>query len=191
LQETAAKLSLHNGTSERGSMYLSGNDVRLGTVAGNTTGRLVLSTQGATHLALSSTGELQRPNVTGFSNLLPLAFGRVSSTGAILSSTSNFSVQKVSTGLYNITLSGESNVYTNRNSYVILITPYNSLASTSRGLSADAGIMDDNVIEVRLTRPRVYYDNSSCGSCGPFTYIQNIKFYDETDCEFSILIYKH
>ncbi len=191
LQDADARLALHNGSTERGFLYLSGNDLRVGTSAGNTTGRLILSTQAATHLALTSTGELQRPNVTGAANLLPLAFGRVSTAGTVVNGTGNFTVQKVSTGLFKITLSGESNVYANQANYLILITPYNSLATTSRALSADAGIVSDNTVEVRITRPRVYYDNDACpNSCGPFSYISTIKFYDEADGDFSILIYK-
>jgi hypothetical protein len=58
-------------------------------------------------------------------------------------------------------------------------------------LFVDAGISADNTIEVRVNKPRVYYTNESYGkSCGPFSYINNVKFFDEADNEFSIVIYK-
>lgn len=55
------------------------------------------------------TGELIRP-ATGTANLAAICYGNVSSTGAIYTSasTDNFSVTRVSTGKYNINISGET-----------------------------------------------------------------------------------
>jgi hypothetical protein len=191
LQDEDAKIVMHNGTAVKANIYLNGNDVNVGTAPGNTTGRLVLSTNGVTQLAVSNVGELNRPLVTGTANMLPLAYGRISAGGAVVNGTSNFTVQKGVTGLYKITLSNESNVYSNRNNYVIMVTPYNVLALGTTPLFVDAGISADNTIEVRVNKPRIYYTNDSCGeSCGPFSYINNAKFFDEADNEFSIVIYK-
>lgn len=192
MQNDDGRIVLHDGTAEKGEMFISGNDVGIGTSPGNTAGKLLLSTAGITRLTLGVTGELNRPVVTGTSNVLPLAFGRVSASGSILSSTGNFTVTKGVTGLYEITLTGETNVYTNRNQYVILITPYNTLSLGTGPIICDAGIASDNKIEVRVNKPRIYWVNDSCSeTCGPFSYITGFKFYDEVDNEFSILIYKH
>ena len=119
----------------------------------------------------------------------------MASDGILLGSTGNFSVQKVAgpEGVYKITLSGESNVYANRASYAIFITCYNAAAFTSRAMLADVGILADNTLEVRLTRPRTFYVNDACANqCGPFSYITRFtQFWDETDGEFSIMVYKH
>ncbi len=141
---------------------------------------------------ITAAGEVNRNNITGTANLLPLAFGRISSGGSIINSTGNFTVQKGVEGLYKITLSDETNVYANRNNYVILVTPYNTLSLGTGPIFIDAGINSDNTIEVRVAKPKVSYLNDSCSeTCGPFSYITNIKFYDEIDNEFSILIYKY
>ncbi len=141
---------------------------------------------------ITSAGELNRNGITGTANLLPLAFGRVSTSGSVVNSTGNFSVQKGTEGVYYITLTGESNVYANRNNYVILLTPYHSFYLTTQPLFVTAAIGDDDRIIVRVNRPRVYFTNDSCSeSCGPFSYISNIQFYDQMDNDFSILIYKY
>lgn len=192
MQNDEGRIVLHDGTAEKGEVFISGNDVGIGTSPGNTAGKLALSTAGITRLTVGVTGELNRPAVTGTSNVLPLVFGRVSASGSILSSTGNFTVVKGVTGLYEITLTGEPNVYLNRNQYVIIITPYNTLSLGTGPIMCDAGIASDNKIEVRVNKPRIYWTNSSCSeSCGPFSYISAFKFHDEVDNEFSILIYKH
>jgi hypothetical protein len=149
---------------------------------------------GSAEVNFTSTGELNRNAVTGTSNLLPLAFGKISASGSIINSTGNFTVSHPSEGVYKITLTGESNVFTNRNSYVILATPYNnsSIIITSDPRMLITGIDDDNTIEVRIMRPNVNFTNSSCsGDCGPFSYIANLGFHQMENYDFSILIYKH
>ncbi len=147
---------------------------------------------GATVMNITSTGELNRAGVTGTSNLLPLAFGRVSFSGSIVNSTGNFTVQHVSEGYYKITLTDETNVYTNRNSYMILATPYYSGGVGIDPIMVIANIASDNTVEIRLTRPHVNFTNSSCSQdCGPFSYITNLGFHERTDSEFSVMIYRH
>jgi hypothetical protein len=143
-------------------------------------------------LTVSSTGEVQRNNLSGTANLLPLAYGRVSAAGTVVSSTGNFTAQKGTDGVYYLTLTDESNVYTNRNNYVIMVTPYHSFFLSNQPLMATVAIGDDNRIIVKINRPRVYYTNDSCSeSCGPFSYISNAQFYDQMDNDFNILIYKY
>jgi hypothetical protein len=193
MQNDEGRILLHDGTAEKGEVFISGNDVGIGTSPGNTTGKLALSTAGITRLTVGVTGELNRPAVTGTSNVLPLAFGRISAGGSILSSTGNFTVTKSATGHYKITLTDESNVYNNRNQYLILVTPYNTNSISFNPLMVNAGINStDNTVEIRMAKPYLYWENSSCSqSCGPFSYITGFKFHDEVDNEFSIVIYKH
>jgi hypothetical protein len=58
-------------------------------------------------------------NATGTANLVPICYGTVNGTGAIFSGTGNFSVVKVSTGWYEITIAGEFYFYTN---YTTILT---------------------------------------------------------------------
>lgn len=189
LQTATGRLIFHNGTSERGEVFVEGNDAGIGTAPGNTTGRLLFSAAGTSKLAMLNNGELIRLGLPGAANLLPLAYGKVSETGAVLSGTGNFTAVKTSEGVYKITLTGETNVYTNRNTYTILVTAHPSYW-TNR-MMADANIESDNTIEIRLSAPKIYWTNSSCSqSCGPFSYITGFKFHEERDNPFSILIYK-
>ncbi len=149
---------------------------------------------GAGILTITTTGEVNKPFITGNANLLPLAYGRISATGTIVNGTGNFSVQKGTQGKYIITLTGETNVYQNRNNYMIQVTPYivfNFVLSPQPYFST-AGIADNNTIVIQISKPVVPYTNDACsGGCGPFSYINGIKFYDEADNEFSLLIYKY
>jgi hypothetical protein len=155
-----------------------------GTTIGGGTGMTVIT----------STGEVNKPFITGNANLLPFAYGRVSASGSIVGSTGNFTVQKGSTGQYIITLTGETNVYQNRNSYMIQVTPYIvfNFVLSRQPYFASAGIVDNNTIVIQISKPKVTYSNDACaGGCGPFSYIQGVTFYEEADNEFSILIYKY
>lgn len=192
VQNANGKLVLHDGSVAKGEVSISGNDFEVGTAPGNTAGRLLFSSGGNAKLAMLSNGDLIRMGIPAASNLLPLAYGKISASGTLLSSTGNFTVTKGVTGLYQITLTGETNVYANRNQYIILITPYNTLSLGTAAILCDAGIASDNKIDVRVAKPRIYWENNSCSqSCGPFSYITAFKFYDEVDNDFSILIYKH
>lgn len=192
LQGSGAKLVLHNGTAAKGELNISGNDVELSTASGNSTGRILFSSEGTAKLAMLASGELVRMGVPNSSNLLPLAYGRIAPSGTVLSSTGNFTVTKGATGIYRITLTGESNVYANRNNYIVLLTPVNTNSIAFNPIMTEAGIASDGLIDVRLAKPYIYWANSSCSqSCGPFSYITQFKFYHEVDNEFNIVIYKH
>lgn len=57
--------------------------------------------------AVIVTGEVTRPS-TGTSNLVPIAYGNITPTGIINSGSGNFTVSKIATGWYAITITGES-----------------------------------------------------------------------------------
>jgi len=64
-------------------------------------------------------GELNRTS-TGTSNLVPVCYGSISSTGAINSGSGNFSVSRISAGNYSITITGETYHYLR---YTTTVTP--------------------------------------------------------------------
>ena len=67
------------------------------------------------------TGEMQTPSKTGTSNIVPVCYGNIAGNGGINSgSTFNFSVTKTLTGLYEITITGETFQF---QSYVAIVTP--------------------------------------------------------------------
>ncbi len=110
-------LAIYETNVYRGYMgSFAGNpeDVDFGTGFGNTTGKLHLTIQGVPKLTISSTGtvdvqdELTRSSKTGTTNLLPIAYGNVSSTGFINSGSGNLAVNRITTGIYEITITGEA-----------------------------------------------------------------------------------
>lgn len=64
-------------------------------------------------------GEINRPS-TGASNLVPVCYGSISSTGAINSGSGNFSVSRISAGNYSVTITGETYHYQR---YTTTVTP--------------------------------------------------------------------
>ncbi len=167
-----------NGNATKMYLQFDGGGIQIGTGDGT--------------VNITSSGEINRNNITGTANLLPLAYGRVTSSGTLAGSTGNFTVQKGVEGQYYITLSDETNVYLNRNNYVIMLTPYHSFPLTTQPYFANATIGEDNRIVVRVSKPRIFYTNSSCSeSCGPFSYISTFIAHEAVDNDFSILIYKY
>jgi len=69
---------------------------------------------------VTAEGEIRREQ-TGAANMVPIAYGYVSATGAMSGAkTSNVSCTKTATGSYNITIAGESFNYTQ---YIVQVTP--------------------------------------------------------------------
>lgn len=54
------------------------------------------------------TNELQRPSKTGAANLIPICYGSVSAAGTVNAGTANFTATAPSTGVYEITITGET-----------------------------------------------------------------------------------
>lgn len=167
-----------NGSATKMYLQFDGGGIQFGNGAGT--------------VNITAAGEIQRNSITGTANLLPFAYGRIAWNGTVLSSTGNFTVQKGNEGEYKITLTGETNVYQNRNNYVIMVTPYLVLGLNAQSYIANAGIAENNLINVYLSKPRVLYTNSSCsGDCGPFSYVHSSSAREVEDVEFNILIYKY
>lgn len=65
----------------------------------------------SSNIFLSGTSEVNRAS-TGTANLLPIAYGNVSADGAILGGTGNFTVSRLTTGIYEIDITGEDSYNT-------------------------------------------------------------------------------
>jgi hypothetical protein len=123
-----------------GSYAGSAEDVDFGTGTGNTTGKLHLTIQAVPMLTIDPAGvidvkaELTRSNKTGAANLLPIAYGNVSNTGFVNSGSGNFTVSRVTTGWYAITITGEAYQF---QLYTATVTPVSGgtpiMVSTSSG----------------------------------------------------------
>lgn len=113
-----------------GSYSGNAEDMDFGTGAGNTTGKVHLTVQGVPKLTVEATGnvaiqeELHRPSKTGAANLLPICYGNVASSGFVHTGSGNFTVSKITTGWYAITITGESYQF---QSYVTVVTATGSV----------------------------------------------------------------
>ncbi len=123
INNSAAILQLRNGSNvNTGFLQLSGNNVRLGTNSGNTTGNLVFRMNGNDRATINAAGDVDidgkitRNAITGSANLLPLCFGTRLLSGTIVGS-GNFTITNTSVGVYNITCSGIGS------SSVAIVTP--------------------------------------------------------------------
>lgn len=123
-----------------GSYAGAAEDVDFGTGSGNTTGKLLLTIQAVPKLTIDATGNvditqsLTRSAKTGTANLLPIAYGNVSSTGFVNSSSGNITVTHFSSGLYLITIAGEAYHF---QQYTTVVTPVGS--STPIAVSTGSG----------------------------------------------------
>lgn len=68
---------------------------------------------------LNVTGEVNRPS-TGNTNLVPIAFGNISSGGLVQTGSGNITVSKITTGWYQVTITGESYQF---QTYTTVVTP--------------------------------------------------------------------
>ena len=118
-------------------------------------------------------GEVNKVS-TGLANMIPLAYGSAIfdpfGETELGGSTGNFTFEYVGTGICKITLTGESNVYANRNKYFILATATGGWTSA---MMITAFIQPDNTISVRTFSPS-----------------SDVPYYNPADSGFNILIYK-
>lgn len=138
-------------------------------------------------ITITATSQLYRnlPLSTS-ADLLPIAYGKVNSGGTVLSGTGNFYVQYISSGNYKLVLTAEANVYTNRDNYIMIITPFTSFGHYMAGWDIDI----DGGFKIQTTRPHVNYTNPTCTAPCYTSLIQNAGFWDEEACGFSFVIYK-
>jgi len=83
-------------------------------------------------------GELNRTS-TGTSNMIPIAYGNITGTGVINSGSGNFTVTRYSTGVYGITITGETYHYQTSTS---VVTPVGSSAAIIVNTGSGAGSLN-------------------------------------------------
>jgi hypothetical protein len=111
IDNAGATLQLQNNNVNTGFFQIAGINTRLGTNSGNTNGSIIFRLNGNDRVQIDPSGDINiegkitKTSATGFSNLLPLCYGKVSD-GNIASGTSNFTVQRHSAGNYTIFCSG-------------------------------------------------------------------------------------
>jgi hypothetical protein len=140
IDNSSAILQLRSATVNKGFVQLSGDNLRLGTNSGNTTGNVVIRMDGNDRITINPQGDIDiegkitKSSSTGNSSLTPLCFGKIDYDGSIISGTGNFTSIRISDGVYQITCAGVS-----VNSVVIITSNANKSAS---GLAFDDGTID-------------------------------------------------
>jgi hypothetical protein len=143
INNTAAMLQLKSSSLNKGFFQLSGDNVRMGTNSGNSTGNLIIRMNGNDRVKINAAGDIdlegqiKKASVTGSAPLLPLCYGKVGYDGVIVSGTQNFTVTRTATGDYEISCTGIS-----ENSTLFVNVPY----QTSTGSAFYNG---PNVMSVR------------------------------------------
>jgi hypothetical protein len=114
-------LQFQNGSTDKTFVQLSGENLRMGTNSGNTNGNIVFRLNGVDRMYFTPEGNMIVPggyiqaggdlkltsgaatrSITGTADLLPIAYGRVSSAGVLLSGTSNVTTSRISEGIYHL-----------------------------------------------------------------------------------------
>lgn len=109
ITDAAGILEFKNGSTDKGFVQLSGDDLRVGTHSSNAAGRFIVRTQGANQVVVDASGMNMPANgkmtrtVSGAKNLLPVCYGRVKFGATSYSGTPNFTIAKIGVGDYEIT----------------------------------------------------------------------------------------
>ena len=90
----------------------------------HTSNDMYLLTNGSVQMTIASDGDVTvngeiNNTATGAANMIPIAYGNISSTGGLNTSSGNVSINKSATGTYQVTITGESYFWT---SYITNIT---------------------------------------------------------------------
>lgn len=146
---------------------------------------------GSTNLNITPNAKVYRnlPLSTN-ADLLPVAFAKINPQGGgVLSGTNNL---QYTAATNEITYTGDANLYANRNSYIILVTPnkdFNNGVVPDNPVMLTATIEPNNKIVVRGHYYWVNYQGLDC--CNSASYIlPGINHTIPAEVEFSILIYR-
>ncbi|MES2775152.1 MAG: hypothetical protein V4722_13275 [Bacteroidota bacterium] len=107
MNNPAGILQFQNLAVDKGYVQLSGNNLRMGTNGGNATGSVVFRLNAIDRVEIKPSGDINLDGrvtstaVTGAAPLTPLCYGYVQADGS-RTGTSNFTVQKIATGRYEI-----------------------------------------------------------------------------------------
>jgi hypothetical protein len=111
IDNSSAILQLRSSAVNKCFVQLSGDNLRLGTFSGNTTGNVVVRLNGNDRVTISPAGNIDldgkitRSAETGNASLLPVCFGQIAGSGGIINGTGNFTVVKTGDGIYEISCS--------------------------------------------------------------------------------------
>jgi hypothetical protein len=114
MNNATGTLQIQNAGVNKVYVQLSGNNLRMGTNSGNTTGNMVIRMNGNDRITINPSGDIDldgkitTPN-TGTVNMLPLCFGQINANGTIQSGSGNFTVTKPGVGSYQINCAGITN----------------------------------------------------------------------------------
>lgn len=126
--------------------------------------------------------EINTPSM-GTANLVPIAYGKVDANGTMLNATANVSsVSRIANGQYEISLSGQPNMYLDNIFYYVFIT------TTAR--TATSLIKASNTIEVNNWNYNINYTNLICSGTCLQSQILNPAAQQKQDAEFSFVVYK-
>ena len=160
VNNTSAIVQLKSGGENKGYMQLSGNDLRIGTNAGNTTGNVIMRLNGSERVRIEPdgttdmSGNIKRTGKTGNHGLLPIAYGKVTRNGVIVtsSSTDNVSVSRLSEGEYTVTISE-----TVGNAIIMLTPIYEHYEVDGYSYASGSAIMYSRLTHVNSSPPSTVF----------------------------------
>lgn len=146
--------------------------------------RFTLKTTGNAELdrSLEIAKEINAPS-TGGANIAPIAYGRIDAGGTILNATANVSINKIGTGQYEVSLTGQPNMYLDNIFYYVFVT---TTAKTATSL-----IKANNTIEINNWNYSISYTNLICSGPCLQSQVNNPAAQQKQDAEFSFVVYKY
>jgi hypothetical protein len=146
--------------------------------------RFTLKTTGNAELdrSLEIAKEINNPQTAG-ANLVPIAYGRIDASGTILNATANVSVNKIGTGQYEVSLSGQPNMYLDNIFYYVFVT--------TKARTASSLIKANNTIEINNWNYAISYINLVCSGACLQSEIVLPAAQQKQDTEFSFVVYKY
>jgi hypothetical protein len=155
---------------------------------GNGTVKLQLRNSGDLYAAenININEKLTSP-VTGTTNLLPVAMGKISATGTILSATPGVFVSRTANGNYSLSFSFEPNLYANRDNYVLQL----STETNTNAVAVNYAFLSDNTIFIKTWRPYIAFSNSGCTCGGGTPSLISGSTTQWIDCVFSFILRKY
>ena len=168
LNNPAGILQLQNSSVNKTFIQLSGENLRMGTNSGNTTGDLIIRMNGTDRIRVDQDGKMRigtvgvtsptpeldvygninvssavtKTSISGNASLIPICFGLIAANGSISSGTGNFTVIKLGTGHYRINCAGISS------NSVVVANP-NGIYSTISSFAIGSIVSFTNFFEIK------------------------------------------
>lgn len=170
-----------------GSGVVTVGNLALNFATGNGVSKMVLRPNGDLFVSESmNLNEKLTANPSGASNLLPVAMGKVSALGSILSATPGVFVTKEFTGEYALSFSFEPNLYANRSNYQLQL----STEGNTTAFTINYAFRSDNKIYIKTWKPYIGYVDVACSCGGSTPSVVTLSAQAATDCVFSFILRK-